>query len=339
MIELLVFTIILALVFDFINGFHDSANAISTVVATKVLTPMQAVSMAAIGNLIGPLFFSTAIAATIGKGIINTTLIQQMLPQETFIIMILAALVGAIVWDLLTWYFGIPVSSSHALIGGLIGAAILAAGANTLLLGGITTVVIFIFVSPVMGFVAAFLFALIVMRTFRKTSAEKMNFWFRKLQLISAFFYSVTHGTNDAQKTMGIITILLVVAGYLTTFDVPLWVILTCHIAISLGTWLGGWRIVKTMAHKITQLRPYQGFCAETAGGVVLVQMAHMGVPVSTTHAIAGAIMGVGSTKNPKSVRWGVSKNIIIAWFITIPFSAIVAGASFVVLNYLFTIF
>lgn len=335
MIELLILTIVMALVFDFINGFHDSANAISTIVATRVLTPMQAVSMAAVGNLIGPLFFTTAVAATIGKGIIDTEIIQTILPQESFIVMILAALVGAIVWDLITWYFGIPVSSSHALVGGLIGAATVAVGPEVLVSDGIIKVVAFIVISPLIGFVSAFLLALIVMRTFRKVAPEKINFWFRKLQLISAFFYSVTHGTNDAQKTMGIITILLVAGSFLTEFDVPLWVVLICHIAICLGTWLGGWRIVKTMAHKITQLRPYQGFCAETAGGVVLVGMAHWGIPVSTTHAIAGSIMGVGSTKNPKSVRWGVSKNIIMAWIITIPFSAIVGGFVFLVLNYI----
>lgn len=333
MIELLILTIILALVFDFINGFHDSANAISTIVATRVLTPVQAVTMAAFGNLIGPIFFGTAVAATIGKGIINTDLIQSMLPQETFVIMILAALVGAIVWDIITWYFGIPVSSSHALIGGLIGSAIVAAGTSTLLLSGITTVVIFIVLSPILGFITAFLFALLVMRIFRKSPREKMNKWFRKLQLFSAFFYSITHGTNDAQKTMGIITILLIGGGFLNDFNVPLWVILACQMAICLGTAMGGWRIVKTMAHKITQLKPYQGFCAETAGGVVLVQMAHMGIPVSTTHAVAGAIMGVGSTKNQKSVRWGLSKDIVLAWFITIPFSAIVASIAFILLN------
>ncbi|MFH1520873.1 MAG: inorganic phosphate transporter [Candidatus Micrarchaeota archaeon] len=335
MIELFILTIIMALVFDFINGFHDSANAISTIVATRVLTPIQAVSMAAIGNLIGPLFFTTAIAATIGKGIIDTEVIRNILPQETFVVMILAALVGAIVWDLITWYFGIPVSSSHALVGGLVGAATVAVGPGVLLGEGIAKVVAFIVISPLIGFVAAFLLALVVMRSFRKTATEKINKWFRKLQIVSALFYSITHGTNDAQKTMGIITILLVVGGFLTEFDVPLWVIFACHISISLGTFLGGWRIVKTMAHKITQLRPYQGFCAETAGGVVLVVMAHFGIPVSTTHAIAGSIMGVGSTKNPKSVRWGVSKNIIIAWIITIPFSAVVGGFSFLVLNYI----
>lgn len=333
MIELLAFTILVALVFDFINGFHDSANAISTVVATRVLTPMQAVSMAGIGNLIGPLFFTTAIAATMGKGIIDTKAIQALLPPETFIIMILAALVGAIVWDILTWYLGIPVSSSHALVGGLIGAAAIAVGPQILLWDGITKVLTFIVISPLLGFLAAFLFALLVMRSFRKSAPAKINGWFKKLQLFSAFFYSVTHGTNDAQKTMGIITILLVAGGFLTEFDVPLWVILACHISISLGTWLGGWRIVKTMAHKITQLRPYQGFCAETAGGVVLVYMAGIGIPVSTTHAIAGSIMGVGSTQNPKSVRWGMSRSIVLAWVITIPFSAIVGIVTFVVLN------
>lgn len=333
MIELLVFTILLALFFDFLNGFHDSANAISTVVATRVLSPIQAVSMAAIGNLIGPLFFTTAVAATIGKGIIDTNVIQSLLPQDTFIIMVLAAIVGAIVWDIITWYFGIPVSSSHALIGGLIGAATVAVGSKILLFSGISTVLIFIVVSPVLGFIAAFLFGLVVMRTFRNKAPAKVNGWFKKLQLFSAFFYSVSHGTNDAQKTMGVITILLVGAGFLTQFTVPLWVILACHISMCLGTWLGGWRIVKTMAHKITQLRPYQGFCAETAGGVVLVGMASMGIPVSTTHAIAGSIMGVGSTQNPKNVRWGVSRNIIIAWIVTIPFSAMVGAAAFTVLH------
>ena len=326
----------MALGFDFLNGFHDSANAISTVVATRVLTPMQAVSMAAIGNLIGPLFFTTAIAATIGKEIIDTKAIQILLPQDTFIVMILAALVGAIIWNILTWFFGIPVSSSHALIGGLIGAATVAVGPQVLLWDGINKVLIFIVVSPILGFVVAFLFGLIVMGILKKSAPAKVNFWFKKLQILSAFFYSVTHGTNDAQKTMGIITILLVVGGFLTEFEIPLWVVLMCHIAICLGTWLGGWRIVKTMAHKITQLKPYQGFCAETAGGVVLIQMANMGVPVSTTHAIAGAIMGVGSTKNPKSVRWGLSRNIILAWFITIPFSAVVsAGIYFIIHSFL----
>ncbi|MBI5036603.1 inorganic phosphate transporter [Candidatus Micrarchaeota archaeon] len=333
MIELVIFAVLVALAFDFINGFHDSANAISTVVATKVLTPMQAVSMVAVGNLVGPLFFSTAIAATIGKGIIDTKAIRAVLPAETFVVLILSALVGAIVWDLLTWYFGIPVSSSHALVGGLIGAGVAAVGTNVLLFEGIGKILVFMVVSPVIGFIASFLLALLVMRAFRKKSPEKLNRRFRKLQLFSAFFYSVTHGTNDAQKTMGIITILLVVGGFLSTFDVPLWVILAAHTSISLGTFFGGWRIVKTMAHKITNLKPYQGFCAETAGGLVLANMASLGIPVSTTHAISGSIMGVGATKGVRAVRWGMSRKIVAAWIITIPVSAAVAAGTFLVLN------
>lgn len=337
LVELIVLTIIVALAFDFMNGFHDSANAISTVVATRVLTPGQAVVMAAVGNLIGPLFFSTAIAATIGKGIIDTKAIQAILPPETFVVMIMAALLGAIAWDLFTWYFGIPVSSSHALIGGLIGgligAAVVAVGPAYLLAPGISNVLIFMVVSPSLGFLIAYLFGLVVMRVVSQQPPEKVNPLFRKLQLASAFFYSLTHGTNDAQKTMGIITILLVAGGFLSTFDVPLWVVLAAHTAISLGTLFGGWRIVKTMAHKITHLKPYQGFCAETAGGLVLANMAGLGIPVSTTHAISGSIMGVGATQGMRSVRWGVSRGIIGAWIITIPISAAVAGIAYFVLH------
>jgi len=333
LVELIILTIVVALAFDFMNGFHDSANAISTVVATRVLTPGQAVVMAAVGNLIGPVFFSTAIAATIGKGIIDTKAIQAIMPPETFVVMIMAALLGAIAWDLFTWYFGIPVSSSHALIGGLIGAAVVAVGPAYLLAPGISNVLIFMVVSPVLGFVAAYLLGLLVMRVVSQHPPDKVNPFFRKLQLASAFFYSLTHGTNDAQKTMGIITILLVTGGFLTVFEVPLWVILAAHTAISLGTLFGGWRIVKTMAHKITHLKPYQGFCAETAGGLVLANMAGLGIPVSTTHAISGSIMGVGATQGVRSVRWGVSRGIIGAWIITIPISAAVAGLSYLVLH------
>ncbi len=332
--ELVVVAVFVALAFDFMNGFHDSANAISTVVATRVLTPGQAVLMAAVGNLIGPLFFTTAIAATIGKGIIDTKAIQAFLPQETFVVMIIAALLGAIFWDLVTWYFGIPVSSSHALIGGLIGAALVAVGPKFLLAPGITNVLIFMVVSPSLGFILAYLFGLLVMRLVRHYTPEKVNPIFRKLQLGSAFFYSLTHGTNDAQKTMGIITILLVAGGFLSSFDVPLWVIFAAHISISLGTLFGGWRIVRTMAHKITHLKPYQGFCAETAGGLVLANMAGLGIPVSTTHAISGSIMGVGATQGLRSVRWGVSRGIIGAWIITIPVSATVAGLAYLVLHF-----
>jgi PiT family inorganic phosphate transporter len=283
--------------------------------------------------LIGPLFFTTAVAATIGTGIIDTKTIQTLIPQDTFIVLLLAALIGAIVWNLITWYFGIPVSSSHALVGGLIGAALVAVGPQILVASGIEKVLLFTFVSPLLGFISAFVLALFVMRLVSKKSPSKINHWFQKLQLLSAFFYSVTHGTNDAQKTMGLITILLVAGGMLSTFNVPLWVILAAHCSISLGTFFGGWRIVKTMAHKITSLKPYQGFCAETAGGLVLANMAALGIPVSTTHAIAGGIMGVGSTGTPKNVRWGLSRNIVLAWIITIPFSAIVAAGAFLVLK------
>lgn len=335
MLELIVFTIALALLFDFVNGFHDSANAISTVVATKVLTPLQAVSMAAVGNLIGPLFFSTAVAATMGKGIVDTKALQAALPLNAFVMLILAALVGAIVWDLITWWLGLPTSSSHALIGGLIGAALAAAGAGYIVTGGVANVLFFMVVSPLVGFWAAFVFALLVMRAMRKCSPAHINRHFRHLQLLSAFFYSVTHGTNDAQKTMGVITALLVAGGMLGTFAVPLWVILAAHVSISLGTFLGGWRIVKTMAHRITHLKPYQGFCAETAGGVVLTNMAAIGVPVSTTHAISAAIMGVGATHNSRMVRWGMARRIVAAWVLTIPASAVVAAAAFYALRLL----
>lgn len=331
--ELIIITIVLALLFDFVNGFHDSANAISTVVATKVMTPLQAVGMAAIGNLIGPLFFTTAIAATMGKGIIDTDAIRAILSVQEFVALILAALLGAIAWDLITWILGLPTSSSHALIGGLIGAASVSVGTKYVIASGVEKVLLFIVLSPLLGFFAAFLMAAIVMNIVRKKSPLAINGHFKRLQLFSAFFYSVTHGTNDAQKTMGIITLLLVAGGSLSAFSVPIWVILVAHTSISLGTFFGGWRIVKTMAQKITKLKPYQGFCAETAGGIVLANMAAIGVPVSTTHAISAAIMGVGSTNGVRMVHWGVARKIAIAWIITIPASAIFAAAAFELLK------
>jgi PiT family inorganic phosphate transporter len=328
----IIFTIILALFFDFINGFHDSANAISTVVATKVLPPAKAVGMAAIGNLVGPLFFSTAIAATIGKGIINLELIPN---NEILVRMIFSALVGAIIWDLITWYLGLPTSSSHALVGGLTGAGLMAIGSDSINVTGVEKVVIFMVLSPIIGMVAAFMLTVIVIRMFYRYPPTKINKYFKRLQLFSAFFYSVTHGTNDAQKTMGVITVLLVTYGSLNTFSVPLWVILACHISISLGTFFGGWRIVKTMAQKITKLRPYQGFCAETSGGLVLVLMAWLGVPVSTTHVISASIMGVGATNKLSAVRWGVARKIVGAWILTIPASAIIAGLTYAIVGML----
>lgn len=325
----IIFTIILALFFDFINGFHDSANAISTVVATKVLSPVKAVGMAAVGNLVGPLFFSTAIAATIGKGIINIELVPN---NDMLVMLIFSALIGAIVWDLITWFLGLPTSSSHALVGGLIGAGLVAIGRSSVNSSGVEKVVAFMVLSPIVGMVAAFILTAVIIRTFYKVSPTRINIYFKKLQLCSAFFYSVTHGTNDAQKTMGIITVLLVAYGSLTTFSVPLWVILACHISISLGTFFGGWRIVKTMAQKITKLKPYQGFCAETSGGLVLLSMAWLGVPVSTTHVISASIMGVGATNKLSAVRWGMARKIVAAWMLTIPASAIIAALTYFIL-------
>ena len=309
-----------ALFFDFVNGFHDSANAIATVVGTRVLRPLYAVGIAAVANFAGPFIFGTAVAHTVGKGIIQ--------PSFSTVDVIFAGLIGAIIWDLITWYFGLPSSSSHALIGGLIGSALLAGGTSALVLPGIEKTLTFIVISPTLGFCSAFGIAIIIMYLFRKYTASYVNKIFGRLQICSSIFFSLTHGANDGQKTMGIITALLISGGMLdsTSFSVPIEVILASAIAIALGTFFGGWRIVKTMAFKLTSLRTYQGFCAETGGGVILTSMAWLGIPVSTTHAIAGAIMGVGATKRLSAVRWGVGKRIVYAWIITIPASAAVAA-------------
>ena len=309
-----------ALFFDFVNGFHDSANSIATVVGTRVLRPLYAVGMAAVANFAGPFIFGTAVAHTVGKGIIQ--------PSFSTVDVIFAGLIGAIIWDLVTWYFGLPSSSSHALIGGLIGSALLAGGTSALVLPGIEKTLTFIVISPTLGFCSAFGIAIIIMYIFRKYTASYVNKIFGRLQICSSIFFSLTHGANDGQKTMGVITALLISGGMLdsTSFSVPIEVILASAIAIALGTFFGGWRIVKTMAFKLTSLRPYQGFCAETGGGVILTSMAWLGIPVSTTHAIAGAIMGVGATKRLSAVRWGVGKRIVYAWIITIPASAAIAA-------------
>ena len=309
-----------ALFFDFVNGFHDSANSIATVVGTRVLRPLYAVGIAAVANFAGPFIFGTAVAHTVGKGIIQ--------PSFSTVDVIFAGLIGAIIWDLVTWYFGLPSSSSHALIGGLIGSALLAGGTSALVLPGIEKTLTFIVISPTLGFCSAFGIAIIIMYIFRKYTASYVNKIFGRLQICSSIFFSLTHGANDGQKTMGVITALLISGGMLdsTSFSVPIEVILASAIAIALGTFFGGWRIVKTMAFKLTSLRPYQGFCAETGGGVILTSMAWLGIPVSTTHAIAGAIMGVGATKRLSAVRWGVGKRIVYAWIITIPASAAVAA-------------
>jgi inorganic phosphate transporter, PiT family len=309
-----------ALFFDFVNGFHDSANSIATVVGTRVLRPLYAVCIAAVANFAGPFIFGTAVAATVGKGIIQ--------PSFSTVDVIFAGLIGAIVWDVVTWYFGLPSSSSHALIGGLIGSALLAGGTSALVFSGIEKTLLFIPVSPGLGFGIAFGVAIAVMYFFRNQTASRVNRIFGRLQVFSSIFFSLTHGANDGQKTMGVITALLIAGGMLdsSSFEVPYEVILAAAAAIALGTFFGGWRIVKTMAFKLTSLRPYQGFCAETGGGVILTSMAWLGIPVSTTHAIAGAIMGVGATKRLSAVRWGVGKRIVYAWIITIPASAAVAA-------------
>jgi inorganic phosphate transporter, PiT family len=316
-----------ALFFDFVNGFHDSANAIATVVGTRVLKPLYAVSMAAVANFAGPFIFGTAIAATVGKGIIQ--------PEFSTVYVILAGLIGAIIWDLITWYFGLPSSSSHALIGGLIGSALIAGGLNAIVSEGVEKTLVFMIVSPTLGFVVAFGLAIGIMYFLRNSRPQLVNGIFGRLQIGSSIFFSLTHGANDGQKTMGVITALLIAGGFLDseTFIVPIWVILGAAAAISIGTFLGGWRIVKTMAFRLTQLRPYQGFCAETGGGVILTSMAWLGIPVSTTQAISGAIMGVGATKRLSAVRWGVGKRLVYAWIITIPASAGMAAIVLILIN------
>ena len=323
-------TIFMTLGFDFVNGFHDSANSIATIVATKVLSPVQAVTMAAFFNFVG-IVVGQAVARTIGKGIIDTEVVL-----EQGVILVFCAIVGAIVWDLITWWFGIPTSSSHALVGGLIGAGVAAAGLHAIVWNGTLKTVSFIVISPLAGLAAAFVLTILVMRIARKFSRTAVNRHFRSLQLFSSAFYSFTHGTNDAQKGMGIITLVLIIdAGSSAsgTFSVPLWVMIACQIAISLGTFFGGWRIVRTMASRITKLDPYQGFCAETGAAVLLFGTAHFGIPVSTTHTISGAIMGVGATRRLSAVRWGVGRRIVIAWILTIPAAASVAGIAFLALH------
>jgi PiT family inorganic phosphate transporter len=290
------------------------------VVGTRVLRPLYAVTLAAFANFAGPFIFGTAVAATVGKGIIQ--------PSFSTVDVIFAGLVGAIIWDLVTWYFGLPSSSSHALIGGLVGSALAAGGPSALVTSGIEKTLTFLVISPAMGFSLAFGISIAVMYLFRNQTSSHVNKIFGRLQILSSVFFSLTHGANDGQKTMGVITALLIAGGLLDSksFAVPLTVILAAASAIALGTFFGGWRIVKTMAFKLTSLRPYQGFCAETGGGVILTSMAWLGIPVSTTHAIAGAIMGVGATKRLSAVRWGIGKRIIYAWIITIPASAAVAG-------------
>jgi inorganic phosphate transporter, PiT family len=325
MLTLVVFIILVALVFDFLNGFHDSANSIATVVSTRVLSPRKAVAWAAFFNFIAAFFFGLKVADTLGKGLVELSAVNEYV--------ILGGLIGAIAWDLITWYYGLPTSSSHALMGGYAGAAIAKAGFSAILYSGWTGTVVFIVVAPVMGLLVAFSLMTAVMWIFHKRSSTKVNGAFRKLQLVSAAFLSLGHGTNDAQKTMGVITGLLVTAGFLKTFEVPFWVIILCNFAIALGTLFGGWRIVKTMGQKITRLRPVDGFCAETAGGITLLVATFAGIPVSTTHTINGGIMGVGATRRVSAVRWGVAGNIVIAWVLTIPMAALIGAGAYKIID------
>jgi PiT family inorganic phosphate transporter len=389
--ELTYAVVALALAFDFVNGFHDAANAIATIVATKVLTPVQAVAMSGVGNFTG-MFLGTIlgvqIAHTIGTGILNTGVINS----GTGVYLILAVLIGSIGWDIITWLLGLPTSSSHALVGGLVGAGLAAAGTGAILgpdpgalmnftlislaggltvmliviaiesrdkrgnvkrmalfgfmggwaivaamagwyyqkeLHGLTLSVLFMVVSPLVGLGMAFLLTAITLAFCRRSKPCIVNPYFKNLQLVSSFFYSVMHGTSDAQKVIGIITVLLLFEGFIPTFAPPFWVIFCCFAAISLGTFFGGWRIVKTVTSKITKLLPYQGFCANTSGGIVLFTNAIFGIPVSTTHVISSAIMGVGATKRLSAVRWGVARNVIYAWIITIPAAAIISYIAF----------
>src|SRR5688572_24355994 len=319
----IVMLVIVALVFDFMNGFHDAANSIATVVSTGVLRPYQAVMWAAFFNLLAIGIFELKVAATMGKGIIAPEFIDQHL--------IFGALIGAIAWNLITWYYGIPSSSSHALIGGLIGSAIAKAGTAPLLAPGIIKTTVFIVVSPMLGLLFGATIMILVSWIFFRSSPVGVDKLFRRGQLISSALYSLGHGANDAQKTMGIIWMLLIAAGVTTPDHLPLWVIVSCYVAIALGTLFGGWRIVKTMGQKITKLRPVGGFAAETGGAVTLFLASSFGIPVSTTHTITGAIIGVGSAQRISAVRWGVAGNIVLAWIITIPAAAAIAAVAWYV--------
>jgi inorganic phosphate transporter, PiT family len=320
--------ILVALTFDFLNGFHDAANSIATVVSTRVLSPQRAVLWAAFFNFVAAFVLGTGVAKTIGKGLIDITVVSQDV--------ILAGLLGAIFWNLFTWYYGLPVSSSHALIGGYAGAAVAKAGMGAILFSGWIKTLLFIVLAPMIGMFLAFFLMVSVTWIFRKWRPSRLDHLFRRLQLLSAGLYSLGHGGNDAQKTMGIITGLLVASGALKTFEVPLWVVLISHAAIALGTMFGGWRIVKTMGTKITKLQPFGGFCAETAGALTLVGATLGGIPVSTTHTITGAIIGVGATKRLSAVKWGVAGRIIWAWVLTIPIAATVSWVAYLLIQPLF---
>ena len=325
----LVALVLVALAFDFMNGFHDAANSIATVVSTRVLKPYQAVLLAAMFNFAALFIFHLNVAATVGKGIVDQGVVDHYL--------VFGALTGAIAWNIITWYYGIPSSSSHALIGGLVGAAVAKAGTWALITPGILKTVIFIFISPLAGMAIAALLMLAVSWLFVRSSPSRVDRWFRRLQLISSSLYSLGHGGNDAQKTVGIIWMLLIGAGYLGAKQpVPAWVVIACYVTIALGTAFGGWRIVKTMGQRITKLRPVGGCCAETGGAIMLFLATGLGIPVSTTHTITGAIVGVGAAQNVSAVRWGIAGTIVWAWVLTIPCSAFIAALAWALARVVF---
>ena len=325
-LALVVLVVVVALVFDYINGFHDAANSIATVVSTRVLSPGQAVVWAAFFNFAAAFIFGTAVAKTVGSGMIDITVVTSSV--------ILSGLIGAIVWDLITWYYGLPTSSSHALIGAYAGAAIAKAGVVALIPGGWTKTLAFIVLAPLIGFALGFVFMVAILWIMRPFAPSRVDRYFRKLQLFSAAAYSLGHGANDAQKTMGIIAGALFAGGYITTFYIPFWVELAAYSAISAGTLSGGWRIIHTMGSKITKLQPVGGFAAETAGAVSLFTATALGVPVSTTHTITGAIIGVGTTRRLSAVRWGIAGQIVWAWVLTIPISAAIAAGVYFILHF-----
>ncbi len=324
-----ILVIALALIFDFVNGFHDSANSIATIVSTRVLTPLQAVMWAAFFNFVAAFTFGTSVATSVGKGFVDVDAIS--------IYTLMAGVIGALVWDLLTWWLGLPTSSSHALIGGLAGSALARQGLNhgfshslgALVVGKWPETILFIVVAPLIGMFSAFLMMILIYWMFQKATPRDMDSWFRKLQLLSAAALSFSHGTNDAQKTMGVITGVLVTTGIQKSFHVPTWVIFAAHAAIALGTLSGGWRIVHTMGRKLTKLKPRTGFCAETGAAAAILISTHLGLPVSTTHCLGGAIVGVGTVQRVKAVRWGVATNILWAWILTMPAAATVSWIVF----------
>jgi PiT family inorganic phosphate transporter len=320
--------IVLVLIFDFINGFHDSANSIATVVSTKVLSPLAAVSMASFFNFIAFTVFTHKVAQTMGKGVVD--------PEFINLNVIGAALVAAITWNLITWWLGLPSSSSHTLVGGLVGAAIVSSGPGSIIASGVIKIAAFIIISPLLGMIIGFVFSTLVQFLARKSTPFGIDKHFRRLQLLSASAFSLGHGGNDAQKSMGIIWMALVISGLLTKdSEMPRWVVYSCQLSIALGTLFGGWRIVKTMGQKITKLKPFEGFCAETAGAITLFGATHFGIPVSTTHTITGAIVGVGARKGLSAVKWGVTTKIFWAWILTLPISGAIGALMYFLFNWI----